>query len=213
MPDASPQHFHVGSPNKGGEFLLVPPGYTGEISQSGYHVVRAPLHNYNDMVCGILTGGLENVQEAVQTVKKLKIYPWSERSNPKPNKFISMSNAEIDTLPPQGMEYWSRLSAYINNNPVQEPDLFYLGMLTSSGWSSIRLLIYVKGGPTNWIKKLVVNFIQTRFECEAYPHTGCVLRGIPAIRMSASGPEASAPPQPMKAGPRGLSPRGIGIST
>src|SRR4029450_1797249 len=79
----------------------------------------------------------------------------------------------FDTLPPQGMEYWSRLSAYINTNPVQEPDLFYLGMLTSSGWSSIRLLIYVKGGPTNWIKKLVVNFIQTRFECEAYPHTGC----------------------------------------
>jgi hypothetical protein len=135
-----------------GEFLLVPPGYTGEIPQSGYHVVRAPLHNYNVMVRGILTGGLENVQEAVQTVKKLKIYPWSERSNPKPNKFISMSNAEIDTLPPQGMEYWSRLSAYINNNPVQERDLFYLGMLTSSGWSSIRLLIHVKGGPTNWIK-------------------------------------------------------------
>jgi hypothetical protein len=43
---------------------------------------------------------------------------------------------------------------------------------TRSGWSSIRLLIYVKGWPTNWIKKLVVNFIQTRFEREAYPHTG-----------------------------------------
>jgi hypothetical protein len=148
------------------------------------------------MVHGILTGGLENVQETVQTVKKLKIYPWSERSNPKPNKFISMSNAEIDTLPPQGMEYWSRLSAYINNNPVQERDLFYLGMLTSSGWSSIRLLIYVKGWPTNWIKKLVVNFIQTRLSARPTLILVCAPR-YPRYRNVRVWPKASASPQPI----------------
>ncbi len=119
--------------DKGGKFLLVPPGYTGEVPESGYHVVRVPLHNYNVMVRGILKGGMDNAPETVQTVKKLQVYSWSERNSPKATKFISISGVAIDTLPPQGMEFWSRLSAFINNNPVQERDLFYMGMLKPLG--------------------------------------------------------------------------------
>jgi hypothetical protein len=119
--------------DKGGKFLLVPPDYTGDIPESGYHVVRAPLHNYNVMVRGILKGGMDNAPETVQTVKQLRIYPWSERTSPKATRFISISGVQIDTLPPHGLEFWSRLSAYINNNPVQERDLFYLGMLKPLG--------------------------------------------------------------------------------
>ena len=33
----------------------------------------------------------------------------------------------------QGMEFWERLSAFINNNPVQDRDLFYMGMLKPLG--------------------------------------------------------------------------------
>ena len=54
-------------------------------------------------------------------------------TNPKATRFISISGVEIDTLPPHGLEFWSRLSAYINNNPVQERDLFYMGMLKPLG--------------------------------------------------------------------------------
>ena len=38
-----------------------------------------------------------------------------------------------NTLPPKGMEFWERLSAVINNNPVQERDLFYMAMLKPLG--------------------------------------------------------------------------------
>ena len=31
------------------------------------------------------------------------------------------------------MAYWERLSAFINNNPVQGRDLFYMGMLKPLG--------------------------------------------------------------------------------
>ena len=37
------------------------------------------------------------------------------------------------TLPPAGIEYWARLSAFINNNPVQERDRFYMAMLKPLG--------------------------------------------------------------------------------
>ena len=69
----------------------------------------------------------------MKLIKKLRVYPWSERDNPKPNKFVSMSGKTINTLPPRGMEYWARLSAFINNNPVQERDRFFMAMLKPLG--------------------------------------------------------------------------------
>ncbi|RNJ45829.1 hypothetical protein B5V01_11090 [Mesorhizobium erdmanii] len=44
-----------------------------------------------------------------------------------------MSGKVMETTPPQGMAFWERLSAVINNNPVQARDLFYMGMLRPLG--------------------------------------------------------------------------------
>ena len=68
--------------DKGGKFLLLPPGYKGDVPKEGYQVLRGTMNNYNIMVRGIVTS-MEDTSEAVQTVKKLRIYPWSERGNPK----------------------------------------------------------------------------------------------------------------------------------
>ena len=116
---------------KGGKFLLLPPGYKGDVPQTGYHVLQGTMNNYNVMVRGIVVN--DDKDAAVANVKRVKVYPLSESSNPKPNKFISMSGKVMNTLPPMGMAYWERLSAFINNNPVQERDLFYMGMLKPLG--------------------------------------------------------------------------------
>ena len=68
-----------------------------------------------------------------QLIKKMRVYPWSERDNPKANKFVSMSGKKMDTIPPDGIEYWARLSAFINNNPVHERDRFFMAMLKPLG--------------------------------------------------------------------------------
>jgi hypothetical protein len=119
--------------DKGGKFLLLPPDYKGEVPNDGYHVLKGTMNNYNVMVRGILKGGLENVADTERIVRKMQIYPWSERENPKPNKFISFSGKHVDTLPSQGLEFWARLSAFVNNNPVQERDRFYMAMLKPLG--------------------------------------------------------------------------------
>src|ERR1700730_402906 len=79
------------------------------------------------MVRGILKN-LEDVPNVVARVKQMKIYPWSERENPKPLQIVTMSGKAVDTLPPDGIEYWARLSAFINNNPVEERDRFFMAM-------------------------------------------------------------------------------------
>jgi hypothetical protein len=74
-----------------------------------------------------------DVPDAVARIRNVKVYPWSEQEDPKPNKVISISGALIDTTPPGGMEYWARLATVIDNNPVQEHDRFYMAMLKPLG--------------------------------------------------------------------------------
>ena len=115
----------------GGTFLLLPPGYDGEVPASGYYVLRAAMHNHNLLVRGIIVDN--DVPDAVERIRKTRVYPWSERENPTPNKFVSISGALIDTTPPGGMEYWARLATVIDNNPVQEHDRFFMAMLKPLG--------------------------------------------------------------------------------
>ena len=117
--------------DKGGKFLLLPPGYDGDVPSSGYHVLQARMNNHNLLVRGILVNN--DVADAVARVRKTRVYPWSERENPKPNKFVSISGKLIDTTPPGGLEYWARLAAVINNNPVQEHDRFFMAMVKPLG--------------------------------------------------------------------------------
>lgn len=117
--------------DKGGKFLLLPPGYSGEVPSEGYHVLRGTMNNYNFMIRGIVVNN--DVPDAVQRVKKLKLYRWDDRANPPPTTFTSFSGREMNTLPPTGMEYWARLSNFINNNPAQERDRFFMAMLKPLG--------------------------------------------------------------------------------
>ena len=116
---------------KGGKYLLLPPGHKDATPQTGYYVLQGTMNNYNVMIRGIVENNDKDA--AVQNVKRVKVYPLSESSNPKPNKFVSMSGVVMETTPPQGMEYWERLSVFINNNPVQARDPFYMGMLKPLG--------------------------------------------------------------------------------
>jgi hypothetical protein len=43
---------------------------------------------------------------AVNRIKQLRIYPWSQRTNPKPNKFISGSGKTFDTRPAEKESNW-----------------------------------------------------------------------------------------------------------
>ena len=116
---------------KGGTFLLLPPGYDGEVPPSGYYILRPTMNNHNLLVRGIIVNG--DVPDAVARVRKVRVYPWSERKDPAPNKFVSISGKVMDTTPPGGMEFWARLATVIDNNPVQDHDRFFMAMLKPLG--------------------------------------------------------------------------------
>jgi hypothetical protein len=115
----------------GGSFLLLPPGYDGDVPSSGYHTLQATMHNHNLLVRGLIVDN--DKDDAVARIRGVRVFPWAERDDPKPNKFVSISGAPIDTTPPGGLEYWARLASVIDNNPVQEHDRFLMAMLKPLG--------------------------------------------------------------------------------
>jgi hypothetical protein len=75
---------------KGGKYLLLPPGYKGEVP-GGYMVVRVPTFESilvwrNMPVQGDLKPAIESLH------KNTRIYPLSQAANPRSNTFVNVSN-------------------------------------------------------------------------------------------------------------------------
>jgi hypothetical protein len=115
----------------GGKYLLVPPGYKGELPKEGYFITPLKTMDANYFIRGIVIKG--DVKGAADMIAKSRIYPYSDRDNPKPNKVRRASGKYINTIEPDGLAYWERLSEVINNNPVAERDRFFMAMLKPLG--------------------------------------------------------------------------------
>jgi hypothetical protein len=85
----------------------------------------------NYFIRGVVIKG--DVAGAANLIAKSRVYPYSERANPKPNRVLRVSGKYIDTDEPKGLAYWKLLSEAINNNPVQERDRFFMAMLKPLG--------------------------------------------------------------------------------
>ena len=66
-------------------------------------------------------------------LKKIEIYPYAERANPRPRGYITADGKPWQAWHPRGMEYWVRIADIINREPVHERDRFMMAMLKPLG--------------------------------------------------------------------------------
>ena len=116
---------------QGGKFFIVPPGYKGDIPSSGYFVVHSKTNDYMFFLRGYVENG--DVAGASKLFHQTRIYPYSQRNNPKPNRVFPSTGKYINTVEPEGLAYWKLLSEVINDNPVEERDRFFMAMLKPLG--------------------------------------------------------------------------------
>ncbi len=116
---------------KGGKYVLLPPGYQGEVPE-GCFVVKVPTYEsilvWRNMP---LEGGLE------AAIKRLhdntRIYPLSEAANPKPNTFVNVSDRDFSTVAPADYQFWELLNYVVQNEPAASCDPVTLGFFASIG--------------------------------------------------------------------------------
>src|SRR5271166_3601736 len=111
---------------KGGKFLLLPPGYKGDVPQ-GYFVMRPGSSSVWVAWRSFLVNG--DPKPGVDLVKKVtKIYPlFNTGKHPPPVKFLDMSGKPFNFINPADFRFWEMLNQVVQTEPTDSVDATTLG--------------------------------------------------------------------------------------
>lgn len=116
---------------KGGKYLLLPPGYKGEVPD-GYMVVHVPTYESILVWRNFPVSG--DIVPAIENLKKLtRIYPLTKVNNPAKNTFVNVSEKDFSTIAPADYTFWEYLNVVVQNEPVESLDPVTLGFFASIG--------------------------------------------------------------------------------
>jgi hypothetical protein len=119
---------------KGGRYLVLPPGYKGDVP-AGYFPVRFSTINGYCFMRAIPEGSSqEAVRRALDLVGKIKIYPLSQAAHPPESRHIDMAGKLYNGIPKYDDSFYDRLAKILNEEPVQERDLAPLGEFRTLGY-------------------------------------------------------------------------------
>jgi len=129
---------------KGGKYLVLPPGYKGDVPD-GYFVVKSTSYVVWNFMRGYVRGSVTNpadVKKAADNIKNnLKVYPLAKKDNPPKMAFKNMTGVYYNTIPPNDFSYFERLNEIIQKEPISFIDPEIRGLIAGLG--------IVKGKPFN----------------------------------------------------------------
>ena len=116
---------------KGGKYLVLPPGYEGEVPD-GYFVVRSKTYGVWNFMRGYVEKGVEEATDRVEN--NLEVYSLSKQSNPPKMEFINMSGlGEYKTIPPNDLTFYESLDNLVQEEPIGWMDPVTTGLVASIG--------------------------------------------------------------------------------
>nr|WP_246529571.1 DUF1254 domain-containing protein [Microvirga zambiensis] len=128
---------------RGGLYLLLPPDYDGEIPQ-GYFAFKSKTYNVLLFFRTIMAKGDNgpDPRPAVALAEQTRVYPlWAMEKDVKPMQFPNASGRRINMMYPVDAVFWTKLKAFVDDEPVAAIDSELRGVLASIG--------IVKGQPFN----------------------------------------------------------------
>ncbi len=94
---------------KGGKFLVLPPGYEGQVPD-GYFVVKSPTYSVLFAMRGFQVDN--KTDQAVALMKQTKVYPLSQAGNPPATEFINGSEHPFEVVFPDTIQYFESLPGW-----------------------------------------------------------------------------------------------------
>jgi hypothetical protein len=133
---------------RGGKYLLLPPGYKGEVPE-GYHVMRPATYSIWAAWRSFLVNG--DPKPGVDEVKKAtKIYPLSQADNPPALNFVNMSGKPFCMVGPADYPFWEMLNQVVQEEPTDTIDATTLGF-----WAAIGIEKGKPFAPDERMKKIL----------------------------------------------------------
>ncbi len=100
---------------KGGKYLFLPPGYTGDVPE-GYFVVKSPTYSVSYFLRGFKVDG--KTDQAVALMKQIKVYPLAKAADAPKMEFLNGSGQPIDTIHSDNITFFEMLSQLVNEEPA-----------------------------------------------------------------------------------------------
>ena len=116
---------------KGGKYLILPPGYKGDVPD-GYFVVKPETFGNWIFMRAYISDGVEKATQGVKD--NLKIYPLSMADNPPKMDFFNMTGREgYNAVLPNDYSYWEMLNQLVQEEPIGIHDPETRGLLAALG--------------------------------------------------------------------------------
>ncbi|UWU19235.1 DUF1254 domain-containing protein (plasmid) [Rhizobium sullae] len=117
---------------KGGKYLFVPPGYSGELPSEGYFVTKSPTNTNLILYRAFVKGG--DIAAAVKNVKDhARVYPLSTREEPPEATFANISGKQVNTIHANDFHFYEELNDVIQAEPGDAFDPEVVGLFASIG--------------------------------------------------------------------------------
>ena len=116
---------------KGGKFLLLPPGYKGEVPE-GYFVYRSGTNNVFVFLRGFYQDP-KNLTPAVGHLEQTEIYPLNGKASAKPMRFPDASGVRANMLPISDGSAFDHLKRLVDTEETNLAGSDSLGMLAAIG--------------------------------------------------------------------------------
>ncbi|MGZ8220422.1 MAG: DUF1254 domain-containing protein [Methylobacter sp.] len=115
----------------GGKYLILPPGYVGEIPE-GYIVVKSPTFSLWAPWRSFVVNG--DTKPGVDLVKNhTRVYRLADKANPPAMKFVNVSGKDFGTVAPADYAFWELLNQVVQEEPSESLDPIRLGFYASIG--------------------------------------------------------------------------------
>ncbi|MGF6309997.1 hypothetical protein ABIB82_003378 [Bradyrhizobium sp. i1.8.4] len=117
---------------KGGKYLFVPPGYTGNLPTDGYFVTKPPTYSNLILYRAFVKDG--DIAAAVNNVRNnARVYPLSAAANSPTTTFVDTSGKQFNTVHANDFHFYEELNAVIQAEPADAFDPETVGLFASIG--------------------------------------------------------------------------------
>ena len=116
---------------KGGKFLILPPGYKGNVPE-GYYVYRSGTNNVFIFLRSFYQS-LDNISPAVDVLKQSVLYPLGKKVSAKEMVFHDASGKPHEMLPRTNASAFAQLKYLVDTEGAELADPDWLGMLAGLG--------------------------------------------------------------------------------
>jgi len=118
---------------KGGRYLLIPPGYKGNVPEGYFPIQTATYNGYALFRAIPATSSASDLDNAISLVKKMRLYSLAQAENPPASHYIDIVGKLFDGIPAFDDTFYDRLAKMVDEEPVQTRDLVAMAQLRSLG--------------------------------------------------------------------------------